>query len=456
MAPGRRRQNGPSGAGGPITPGSLVLANLSSPDPSAKPIEKPDPVRLQIRFTPGFYDLTESMGMRMNVLISGGSMRLGMSNDTTIGGDVQIDPPDAAGETRLTFACRSVRAKMDVDAPQLPQGKHMSYDSALTPDYQDPSLAAMLRPMVGWEGHMWARGGKFTRVDGVTELMQNIRWNAPPEAQQMMAGFEKQMGDFMKEMLTQHWGELIPDKPIAPGDRWKGQLRVTSVPMIGEMTIDCECMLHRIEQGAKGKLAVIGFTATSTLRDRTVDLSSMAPGAGAARIETLTLSESGAFYFDTALGLSTRVGMEGRASGTMTVEAAGQQARVNLNVEMKAKNVLDPIAPASGPSRCRRTRSRRRTPGTSPPPRTAAARQPSPYPPTKRKFSPKRRPVPPNRWSRTSSRIGQSPRPRRPYSRQPSSNRSSRSNPRRSRVNPRLSANRSPKRSGWSGTSKSL
>lgn len=334
---------GGGGPTGPTTPGGVILARLGPSDATAKPLANTGKVTLRPKFTPGSYDLVERMATRMNMSINAGQMRMSSTNDMTVGGAVDIAAPDPSGEQHVRFTCN--RVKMDTLSEGGPAGRreHMAFDSAGPPDQQHGMLAQMMRPMVGWRGDMWARDGKFTRAEGITSLMERILMAAPPEVGPMMQQLEQQMSGFLEEMLTQHWGELLPKDAVGPGEQWKTQINVKTVPMLGPMKVDAECMLHHIEQGRGGPKAVIGFNLTADVRDRDIET----PG-GKARVQSLAIQQSGICYFDTAVGLSTRVVVEGNVRGNLRAEGPrGEQADLTMDVEIKADNALVPASERS-------------------------------------------------------------------------------------------------------------
>jgi hypothetical protein len=352
----------PPGPPAPTTPGGALILRISSPDPTAVKIDHPQTIELKTKFVPGLYDLTESMGTRMNMTVAaqGQTMSIGSSSKMTLGGDVSIGGPDTNREQLVKFTCRSVKMTSDTEMPGKPnQTESFDSDSTSNP----PSmLADMLSPMIGWEGRSWTRDGKFTRADGLLSLMDRMRAAAPPEAHQMLGNMEKQLSEFLKEMLTQHWGEVLPQNPVAPGAKWKTKMKIKSVPMLGAMDVDCECMLHRIERGSNGaKVAVVGFTASSQITNRDLNLSEMMPGAPPAHVSSLTITEYGLFYFDTEIGLSTRVAMEGSVIGSMTMTdpGSGEKAQMSMNVNLDvndslSRNTTGPRPPPASPRVSRR------------------------------------------------------------------------------------------------------
>lgn len=335
--------NKPAGPAAPNTPGSALLLTIASPDPSAVPVQTTNAIELKTKFVPGLYDLTESTTSRSSVQMSaqGQSMSIGNKDKTTIGGDVRVGAPDSAGEQQVTFTCRSIKMTTDSESPGR-KNESMSYDSEAS-GAQSGMLAEIMSGMIGWQGIVWCRDGKYVRADGVVQLMQRIRNSAPPGADPFLRKFEPMMADFLKEMLTQHYGEALPKTPVKPGDRWTAQIKVKAVPMLGPMEVNCECMLHRIERGKNGAdVAVVGFSCNTRISNRDMNLSEMLPGAPPAHIEYMNITQAGVFYFDTGIGLSTRVGMSSNVTGSMTMSGGpgGEKLQMSLNAEQEANNFL--------------------------------------------------------------------------------------------------------------------
>jgi hypothetical protein len=299
-------------------------------DPSAGPKST---TLLKIKFTPGSYGLTETSRSTSNITFQG-QTKAGTEN-MTIEGDVNVSEPDASREQTVRFICR--RVQMDTTAPN----QSMKFDSRQPPDGDEGILADMLRPMVGWEGVLVGRDGQWTRVEGVTDLMMRMQRAAPPAARPLLSKFGEKMDAFLQDMLVGHWGELIPERPVAVGDTWKSQMKLDTVPILGAMRLDADCVLHGLDESPTGPVAKIGVRITTTLADRVMDLKDLAPFPIKARIVRMSIDQTGTAWFDTGIGLSTRITLDAQVKGTMEIESPdGEKVPLKMDVRMVYENRL--------------------------------------------------------------------------------------------------------------------
>src|SRR3954465_10729806 len=102
-------------------------------------------------------------------------------------------------------------------------------------------------------------------------------------------------------------------------------------------------MLSRIERGSNGaKGPGVGLTASTQITYPHLNISEMLPGAPPAHVSSLTITEYGVFYFDTEIGLSTRVAMEGNGIGSMAMAdpGSGEKAQMAMNVDLDVNDSL--------------------------------------------------------------------------------------------------------------------
>lgn len=299
----------------------------------ASPKYKGPKVLLQVKFTPGAYTLTESEKSTKHITVQGQEQVVRES--MTITGDVEISPPDPSGEQRVRYICRTIKQR--TSAP----GQTMSFDSEGPPDEQNAQLAAAFRPLVGWEGTVIGRNGKFTKVEGVEDLMMRISASLPQGASQMIPKMRKMMQAFMKELLTKHWGAIISKQPVGPGDEWTASIHVQSIPFLGEATFDCYCLLEDIENTPRGKSAILDFAYRSTISDRPVDTSMFGSLPVKATIKRMEFDGTGTAHFDMDIGLSTDVTIDLKGKGDMSMRAPGDQSMdMHIDFDVSGKNSL--------------------------------------------------------------------------------------------------------------------
>ena len=335
----------------------LSFLDDDSSDSDPKSTYTGEKVLMTIKFTPGSYALSESMDMKlkMDVKAQGQKVEMKMGFPLTLAGDVDISKPDQTREQEIRFTCRAVKMgmKMNVNAGGRTMDKSMSYDTAGRPEDQDPELESVCRPFVGWVATIRGRDGKFTDVKGAEFLMGKIRRSASPEMRGMMGNLEKQMQAFTEEMLTKHWGALIPTYPVGPGDRWSKPITIKTMPMLGPTTLDCSCEVKDIEETSDGKIVVLDFSIRTTIKNKPLDMSAISGigRGGSATIKSLTLTQNGTARFDTSIGLSTRATVRATGKGDISIRAGGETATADMDLQMDYKNTLTKKSSAPRPDK---------------------------------------------------------------------------------------------------------
>jgi hypothetical protein len=299
-------------------------------------------VALAVKFTPGQYSLVEKD--RTVTRISAQGEKQESTDATTICGDLNIDPPDGRGEQAIRFICR--RIKNDTEAA----GRTLHYDSEGDPGRQDRELASVLGPMVGWEATITGRDGKIIRVEGVSDLMSRIRLSAPSEAGPMLGKLQEMLDGFLREMLTKHWAEAIPDHPVGPGDSWSARIKMGAVPLLGKMQVDCYCSVVALEGTPGQRTAVIDLKVDMTINNRQLDLAESMGVPVRVTIGHLTAYGDFVARFDTAIGLCTSITGNMDVQGDMVVEAPnGEKAAARLDVKTNTENTLTPQRDSAAP-----------------------------------------------------------------------------------------------------------
>jgi hypothetical protein len=298
-------------------------------------------VILAMKFTPGVYALTETDKTAKKMTMQGQKQE--GTETTDIDGELEISAPDAAGEQTVRFLCKRIKSESSAD------GKTTSFDSDGAAEDQDEALASVLRPMVGWEATMTGRNGKFTKVEGVSRLIDQIRLSAPGAAGPALDNIQAMMEKFLKEMLTKHYGEVLPKKAVGAGDEWKSKVHVSSVPLLGAIDMDCRCKLERIDIEAGGKVAVLAMDLTADIDDRPLNIQEMIPIPGVkARVKSMTMQGTTRVRFDIGLGLATQGDSDVRMIGSMTIEAQGQKFDINMDVTTTSASTLSKQAEGAG------------------------------------------------------------------------------------------------------------
>jgi hypothetical protein len=286
---------------------------------------------LPAKFTPGKYYSTESMDMSINMDMtderSGQNQKIDTQMSVSIGADAEITPVDSSsGEQSIRFICRKAKTKVSVKAGA--NQKTLQYDSEGPEGRQDYELKRAIEPLLNAEFALFLKDGKFIRLDGIEMLIARV--GSGPEGKQVSDMIEP----MLKEMLEKHWGEAIPKMPVAPGDRWQGNIKLAPNPLLGELGFQFDCILQDFEDTPHGKVAVIDLAATVTAGEKPMK-SNQFPAGTDVKLKDMLVDADGTARFDLDLGVTTSITMDMRGTFNMSVQA-GREGGV-VKVDLKAK-----------------------------------------------------------------------------------------------------------------------
>ena len=183
--------------------------------------------------------------------------------------------------------------------------------------------------------------GKDGKWKNVPEALESVlaQVASTPQMRQQVKGM---WGPFLKEMLTKHWAKMIPGKPVGPGDEWTAKMKVTSVPILGEMGFDAHCLLQDIEKTPDGTIAVIDFVVKAGVTDKAV---TPGPGGPATpmkmKIDKLDAYVVGTARFNVKIGLCTGLILNQDMKAKMSATSPdGQGANIDLKAAGRYTNTL--------------------------------------------------------------------------------------------------------------------
>jgi len=316
-------------------------------------------LRLAVKFLPGPHSLQRTVNTKETVSAVGRTM-VKMQSSFSIFGDVDIPKPGPDGAQELAFTCRRVKYSLAVD------NRALRCDTDAPEEKQAKEVGPIFSAFVGWKGTVQAHRGALTRPQGMEKLTERIQAaKAGAQAEQMTARLGARMREFLAELLVEHWGNLIPTTPVGPGDVWKVKMPARSVPFLGKTEFDGECLLRDIEEVEGSKVAVLDFAIRATVENQPVDLAALGPAPewATAKIVKMSVWNIGTAHFNIALGLSTDVNVNGEATGGVTVEVEGRKTAMDLEVEVRARNLLTRRKePAAAPARASAPQTERGNP----------------------------------------------------------------------------------------------
>jgi Family of unknown function (DUF6263) len=257
-------------------------------------------------------DYSQSVGFDFDTKISGGRSNVKMTMNMLMEASLSAEPPAANGNqiVKTTFD----RVKTDVDLA----GTSMSYDSSRAGSSGSP-LAAGLAPLVGWTATLtFADDNTILKAEGLDELMSRVK-NGPgsADARESLKGVYDSLAE---GSLYGEWEALFPKHPVGPGDRWQGVMNQRN-DVFGDVNVNCNVICQDIRDTPEGKVAIIDFIGTTTIKNKTLE-------NGSGRIEKMDMWLKGRTQFNLDLGTATEVALDFEADGDM--RSGGERAGMDI------------------------------------------------------------------------------------------------------------------------------
>ncbi len=301
-------------------------------------------VQLEPRFEPGTYTLTQSVITRNRMESTGTGETHSAEIRRRITGDIEISEPDEQGVQTVRYTCRRMR-ETDATARGV-----VTYDSD-EPELDDdsPPMAAVLKsyvdPFIGWTATLRVRNGEVIETEGLDDLMEQVAESAEvedPDAD--LAAIRRQMQLFLDGMLTQHWAELLPGRPVGPGDTWEKTIQVDEIPFLGDTEFQTACLLEDIEpsDGDGPGIAVIRFAIATVARDHQIDLTEISSVPLRGTAGDVLFQSKGTTRFDLDRGVALETTVDMLAAGDMYLRGPDGNVRMDFEVETEVTTTLEP------------------------------------------------------------------------------------------------------------------
>ena len=296
---------------------------LNQPSPGTTPT---GPVELKLKWSPGERVL-QSLGVKMNMEISGASLPQPIHQDMTIGEDYALNvlSADASGGHEVEMEYLGIQMKMEQGGKSM-----IDYDSRKksSSDGKVPQLAAvekMFQNVIGTKIQFFLDASNHVeRVEGFDALMSKLAVGGQADA----ASSLKSM--FNEETLKQMIGaQHLPPKPVQPGDSWPAQTDL-SMGGLGKVSMDVTTAFERWEMHGKRNCARLEFQGTMKGNPN--------PDSGTPGM-TMSVQNgdvSGVAWFDPGLGMVIDTMMNQNMNLNMTMPMPGRKnATQSMTVAMK-------------------------------------------------------------------------------------------------------------------------
>lgn len=280
-----------------------------------------DKVTLTSKFPPGVYTTTMNQTMNVKMAMPGGQA---MDQKQTMMMVSQINA-GAMGPEGQKIEMEFKRIKQSTQMGPM----NMGYDSA-DPNQAESPMAAIFKALLDAKiSFTMTADGKVKDVTGLDKMIDDMVKQNPAMAP-MAKNMKEQMGDNMVRQMVGMGNQMLPDKPVGPGDTWTTKA-TQNLGMIGEMTISNNCKMTALEDSPKGKIAVIEFTGKATTAE-----GKAAPMPGA-KIDKLNMDMTGTSRFNATTGLLVSTNTNIKATMSMTVGGGEDQPGMTMDMTMDGK-----------------------------------------------------------------------------------------------------------------------
>ena len=251
--------------------------------------------------------------------------------------DMGLGKCDAKGVKRLVMSFRRFRlqtvsagVKLTIDTDQPDDGVFGKFDPALGRNYRRLCAARLLADI--------SPAGELTIVRGLDAFWDDQAARHPSEAQRLK-GMKKGQGDPLFTTILATWGDYLPRKPVAVGERWTSEVAAT-LPYVGPVRLSQECWVHEVASGEGGKLLVIRFVRTTT-EDKAATRKPDQPDLG---FRDMSLRQTGSLQFNLDTNMPARLVINTKGRFVALPRRAGT-ARNVVQLTQRLEATIDP-APA--------------------------------------------------------------------------------------------------------------
>jgi len=319
-------------------PGAACLG-----DEVAKPPKKT--VLLRQTYTPGTY--LQSIRTKMDQTVQMGEMEMPQRIDMQFLVGVRIDPPDASGSKKMTWKYERIRQSVQM------MGMTMTYDSAAEKP-RNSAMAQALEPLLKAEIVLViGPDNKIKSVRGMDAVWKDMASKNPAMAR-MAEQMRKTMGDEMIKGMVEKFAEGLPGKVVAVGDTWNAKAKM-NLPVVGASEVVSAYKLKRLEEGPRGKVAVLDVKSTVESKGPR----KIQGGTGQMTLRKMRVETTGQTRVDVSNPLLLDSTMTQKGSMEMEMDAPSGQpgpmkfrSRFTSTITMQSKHAPKATtAPASGPAR---------------------------------------------------------------------------------------------------------
>jgi hypothetical protein len=308
------------------------------PSPAAKLKPRPASYKgpklsLPMKFAPAKFAATENLDIKATIFLQGEDIpkevpkEIPMNISVKIAADTEVESASSSsGDQAISFIIRQVKTSANA------MGQNISYDSDDSSS-GNPQMASVFRPIIGEKAAIiFDKNGKFVRFDGSTAA---IFLAASPDdvASGRSNDIAAQFAPLLKEMYSEHWGEMLPKTPVGPGDRWEGTMRIKNSPMIGKVDVQFYCLLQDFEDTPAGKVAVIDLIGEVSIYNKPLEGGPIPKEAGA-KLKNLDIAVQGTARFNVDLGIGTEMKMTTSAKGTIRIAPPGGEKPGEMRLDM--------------------------------------------------------------------------------------------------------------------------
>ncbi len=278
-------------------------------------------VTLASKFPPGVYTTTMNQQMNVQMAMPGGQ-QMDQKQTMMMVSQITAGPVEPTGQ-KIEMAFKRIKQSMQMGP------MNMGYDSA-DPNQSSSPLAPIFKALLDAKiSFTMTADGNVKDVTGLDSMIDDMVKQNPALAS-MAKTMKSQMGDNMVRQMIGAGNQMLPNKPVGPGDTWTTKA-TQNLGMLGDMTISNDCKLAALQKTPKGRIAVIEFKGKATTAE-----GKAAPMPGA-KLDKLDMDMTGTSRFNADTGMLVQNTTNIKAKMSMTIGGSDDQPGMGIDMVMEGK-----------------------------------------------------------------------------------------------------------------------
>jgi hypothetical protein len=239
-----------------------------------------------------------------------------------------VGQPDAQGNKKMSITYDRYKQEMKIDSQVI------SYDSAGPAEKQNPALAQVLSVLNKMKVEVTVdKDDTITKVSGSDKTWDELaRQNELLKP--MLQKIKGQLGDAMiMEMFKQNKA-MLPQQPVAVGEKWSNQTEV-DLPFAGKIKTSLDCKLASVTKTSGSTIALVSWSGViETKKPGKTDM-----GGVQITVSKMDVNQTGTAGFDTDKCTATNMTVDQTGKIDLVVSSSDGQT-TPMRIDQKVKIVV--------------------------------------------------------------------------------------------------------------------